>query len=199
MQGNRRRARSVRAQERAVNTRVSPLGHPGKLLHRNPWFAVRNRGGYFTVEHHLQQVVVLPVVERRAAVMVRVRRPILGDITLELPAGGADKQETPREGAARELAEETGIRVDANRIVPGRSLSLMPNRTADFVSVFHVELSQDEYNNRAPHDREIETVELIPLADVPRLIRDRSIYLALPVAVLSTFLLVDNGGIAGGT
>jgi 8-oxo-dGTP pyrophosphatase MutT (NUDIX family) len=169
--------------------RRTKRGAKGNLLHTNPWFAVRDRRGYFTVEHHLQQVVVLATVERRDAVMVRVPRPLLGDTTLELPAGSANEAETPIEGAAREFTEETGIRVEAKRLRPYMSLAVMPNRTADRVHVFRVELTPHEYASRGQHDREVAKVELVRLLDVPRLIAKGSLYLALPVAVLGAFLL----------
>jgi 8-oxo-dGTP pyrophosphatase MutT (NUDIX family) len=161
----------------------------GKLLHTNPWFAVRERRGYFTIEHHLQQVVVLATVERRAAVMVRVPRRLLGETTLELPAGSADHSETPIEGAAREFTEETGIRMEARRLRPYLSLAVMPNRSVDRVHVFRVELDADEYGKRGRHDREVTRVELVRLQNIPRLIASGALYLALSVAVLGAFLL----------
>jgi len=159
------------------------------LLHENPWFAVRNRDGYFTIEHHLAQVVVLALVENRAVVMVRVKRPVVGDVTLELPAGSAERRETPAQGAARELAEETGIRASVQRLVPMAKLAVMPNRTPDRVHVFRVNLSRAEYELRGAHDAEVEGVELVPLSDVPRRVASGAIYLALPVAVLGMHLL----------
>ena len=160
-----------------------------QVLHSNPWFSVRLRDGYFTIEHHLRQVVVLPLVDRRSAVMVRVPRPVLGATTLELPAGSAEEGETPAEGAARELLEETGIAVDPQRLVPLPSIAVMPNRTPDLVYVFSVELSQREYDWRVGHDAEISEVDLVPLDGVAGMIADGQIYLALPLAVLSSFLL----------
>ena len=43
--------------------------------------------------------------------MVRVKRPVIKDTPLELPAGSIDKDENVAAGAARELLEETGIQV----------------------------------------------------------------------------------------
>jgi len=165
----------------------------GELLHENPWFAVRNRDGYFTMEHHLTQVVVLPLVANRAVVMVRVKRPVIRDVTLELPAGSAERRETPAQGAARELAEETGIRVGAKRLVQIARLAVMPNRTPDFVHVFRADLRDAEFAARRPHDAEVLGVELVPLKDIGWLVRSRAIYLALPVAVLGMHLLAGIG------
>jgi ADP-ribose pyrophosphatase len=189
------RPRQRLATRRPHDARAKPRGRkaPGLLLHENPWFAVRKRGGYFTIEHHLAQVVVLPVVDGRAVVMVRVKRPVIGGITLELPAGGAERRESLAQGAARELAEETGIRVDARRLVPMCRLAVMPNRTPDRVHVFRVDLSLAEYLRRAAHDGEIASVELVPLRGVGQLIASGAVHLALPVAVLGMHLLAAGG------
>ena len=162
---------------------------PVELLHENEWFALRNRGGYYTTEYHQQQVIVLPVVEGRAAVMIRAKRPVLGDSTLELPAGCAEDGEAPEAGAARELAEETGIAVDASRMVPMPPLAGSPNRIPYLLYVFRVDLSQEEYERRRPHDDEVESVELVPLDTIPGLIERGALYVAVPIAVLSTYLL----------
>src|SRR3972149_4024320 len=82
---------------------------PAELLHENAWFTVWRRGDYYTTEYRQPQVIVLPIVEDRAVGRARVRRPILDDATLELPAGGSEQAEAPEDSAARELAEEAGI------------------------------------------------------------------------------------------
>jgi 8-oxo-dGTP pyrophosphatase MutT (NUDIX family) len=165
---------------------------PVEKVHENPWFAVRNRGGYFTLEYHLPQVIVLPIVERRAVVMVRAKRPVLDDCTLELPAGCSEKGEDPAAGCARELAEETGIVVDAKRLVPMPPLAASPNRMPVLVYAFRVDLTQDEFDRRGPHDEEIERVELIALEEATRMIARGAIYVAIPVAMIGTYLLTRN-------
>lgn len=176
--------------------RLSAIACPGlqpvELAHENPWFAVRNRGGYFTLEYHLPQVIVLPIVERRAVVMVRARRPVLDDCTLELPAGCAEKGEDPAVGCARELAEETGIVVDAKRLIPMPPLAASPNRMPVLVYAFRVDLAQAEFERRGRHDEEIESVELIALDEAVRMIASGAIYVAIPVAMIGTYLLSRN-------
>ena len=71
-----------------LSTLACPELVPVETLHENPWYSVRNRGGFFTVEYHLRQVVVLPVVNQDSIAMVRVKRPVINDMPLELPAGG---------------------------------------------------------------------------------------------------------------
>jgi nitroreductase len=64
-------------------------------------------------------VVLLPVRTARGLALMTIRRaiePKLGE--LALPGGYVDHKETWQEGAARELFEETGMRVDAEAIKP---------------------------------------------------------------------------------
>ena len=117
------------------------LGSPA-MVHENPWFSVMDRGGYYTVEHHTPQVVVLPVVAGHGVVMVRAHRPVIADCPLELPAGGFLAGESPRQAAARELAEETGILVDApERFVPQSPIAGLPNRDPLLLHILRVDLN----------------------------------------------------------
>lgn len=162
---------------------------PVERLHENEWFSVMNRGGYFTVEYRDPQIVVLPVVEREAYVLVRVKRPVIGDCTLELPAGSGHEGEDPVVAAARELAEETGIAVEPKRLVPMPPLAVSPNRMPNLIHVFRVDLSRREFDARGPHDDEIESVHLVNRREVLPLILSGGLYTAVPIAILSTHLL----------
>jgi len=161
---------------------------PVATLHENEWFAVRNRGGYFTTEYNLAQVIVLPVVEDAGLVMIRVRRPVIGDTTLELPAGAIEKDELPVAGAAREFAEETGIVIPEARFQAMAPMSTLPNRMPKLIYVFRVDLSPQEFERRKPHDSEVESVHCVPLDQVVEFITGGSIYVALPVAVIASYL-----------
>ena len=102
---------------------------PVTKVHQNDWFEVYNRGGYFTVEYPYAHVIILPVVEENSILMVRAKRPVINDFSLELPAGCAEKGEQPVAAAARELKEETGISIcDFARFIPMPPLAVSPNR-----------------------------------------------------------------------
>jgi ADP-ribose pyrophosphatase len=60
---------------------------------------------------HPGSVVVLPVRPDGKIVLVRQYRHATGQYLWELVAGRMEKGENPKEGAARELVEETGYRV----------------------------------------------------------------------------------------
>ena len=162
---------------------------PTETLHQNAWFSVRRRGGYFTIEYLQPQVVVLPVIDAASIVMVRVRRPVICDCPLELPAGGGEEGEPPEAIAARELAEETGISIaDRSRFQPLAPLAGSSTRMPKLSYVFRVDLTREEYLRRGAHDREIECVEDVPLAEAARRIVSGEIYVAVPVAVIGRFL-----------
>src|SRR5258706_12362606 len=85
-----------------------PALQPVETMHENPWFSVRNRGGYFTVEYHATQIAVLPVIEDRWIVMVRVKRPFIYEFTLVVPEGGSVQVRGSVHADARIICQETG-------------------------------------------------------------------------------------------
>jgi ADP-ribose pyrophosphatase len=171
-----------------------PELQPVATLHENPWFSVRNRGGYFTLENHLRTVLVLPVVDNNSIVMVRAKRPVIGDITLELPAGAIEENEAPQVGAARELAEETGIRIlQTERFVAMPPLAVLPNRSPMLSYVFRVDISVQEFNERGPYDHEIQSVSQFAISDLPRMMSSGEIYVTAPLAIIGIFLLTREG------
>ena len=163
---------------------------PVSIVHRNDWFKVYNRGGYFTVEYPYSQVIILPVVDEKSILMVRAKRPVIDDLSLELPAGCAEKEEKPVVAAARELKEETGISIcDHSRFIPMPPLAVAPNRVPKLIYVFRVDLSQKEYEDKLPHDNEIESVGCISFEKVASMISTGEIYVTVPIAVIGTYLL----------
>ena len=178
--------------DRRLTAVACPDLSPVTTLHENEWFTVRDRGGYFTTEYHLPQVIVLPVVDGAGLVMIRVRRPVIGDTTLELPAGAVERGEAPVTGAAREFAEETGIAIPESRFRPMPPMSTSPNRMPNLVYVFAVELTREEFERRGPHDVEIESVHYVTIDEVLRLITCGALYVALPVAVIASYLFSNR-------
>jgi 8-oxo-dGTP pyrophosphatase MutT (NUDIX family) len=169
---------------------LCPELKPVFLAHENAWFRVMSRGTYYTIEYERPQVVILPVMEGRSIIMLRVRRPLLDDCPLELPAGDSLHGETPRMAAMREFAEETGIHIeDPLRFVPDLPVSEMPGRIPVLLSVFRVDLSKPEFESRTQHDNDIVSVEAISFSDAAQKMIDGEIYLSSPVAIISRLLL----------
>jgi ADP-ribose pyrophosphatase len=176
---------------RMLEREVCPNLQPVRTVHSNPWFEVRKRGDYYTYETREAQGVVLPVVDGQAVVLVRVHRPVMDDIPLELPAGGFDlTRESPEEGMRRELAEETGITVpNTERFKPLPPVAVSPNRNPRLIFPLRVDISRQEFEQRGTHDSEISEVLCLPFEHIARLIANGEIYVALPLAMLSRLLL----------
>ena len=163
---------------------------PVDTLHENPWFSLRNRGGYFTIEYHLPQVAILPVVNGDSIVMVRVKRPVINDMTLELPAGGVEKGEAPVQAASRELMEETGIKIaDLSRFLPMPPIAISTTRVPNLAYVFRVDVSEKEFADKHHHDDEIHTVERFSLGDLPSMMKSGKIYASPSLAILGIYLV----------
>ena len=163
---------------------------PVALRHQNPWFGVYDRGGYFTVEYNQPQVIVLAVVDREWVVMVRVKRPVICDTPLELPAGAMEVGESALAGAQRELGEETGIRLtDVTRFCPLPPMCISPTRFPMLLNVVRVDLSREEFDGRAAHDSEISSVVLLGREEVRGGLRTGEIYISVPAAILACHFL----------
>jgi ADP-ribose pyrophosphatase len=162
---------------------------PVKEIHQNPWFTVNNRGSFYTIEYHLPQTIILPVLEDHSLIMVRPHRPVIADCPLEFPAGAVEKGEQPVEGAAREFKEETGIQIYPSRFVPMAPLALSPNRTPKLIYIFRVDVQQQEFDQRGDFDSEIEAIELISMREAAESVVSGRIYISIPVAIIGMYLL----------
>jgi len=159
--------------------------------YQNPWFCVKNRGGYYTTEFTHAKIIVLPIVDSNHILMVRPHRPLLADSPLELPAGGNLENESLRTAIRRELQEETGIWIeDEERFVPQIPLSETPGRDPRLLQVYQVNLSMQEYLDRGNYDEdEIGWIGLFNCKDIPALLSTGRIYTSTTIAVLARYLL----------
>lgn len=167
---------------------------PVTTEYQNDWFSVKKRGEYYTFEPNSLQVATLVVVGKKV-LLVKVKRPVINDETWELPAGGCLPDETPEQAAVRELTEEAGIFVDQNRLLSLQAPSICPNRYAESMYVFGVEITEAEWQHRADFDSEIADVALFTLAKIQAMLLKNEIYVALPSLMLAKLLLAPNNDI----
>ncbi len=162
---------------------------PVITVHENPWFSVKNRGGYFTFEDNTPQVIILPIVDNKSFVMVEIHRPVIADNTIELPAGGTNKNETPIFAAARELYEETGILVsDLQRFQILPPLVYMV-RNPILPYIFQVHITKQEYDLKSDHDGEILSVGCFEFGEVLAKILSGEILIGLQIAIITRYLM----------
>jgi 8-oxo-dGTP pyrophosphatase MutT (NUDIX family) len=140
----------------------------------------------------MPQVLILPIVDNKAIVMVRVNRPVVADVTLELPAGGANENELPVEAAAREMAEETGIVIsELNRFKMLPPLIHMP-RSPVLPYIFQINLIWQEFDLRGAHDHEIVAVECFSFDDLLKKIAEGEIYIGLQIAIIVRYFIQNQ-------
>jgi 8-oxo-dGTP pyrophosphatase MutT (NUDIX family) len=118
--------------------------------------------------------------------MVRQYRHGSREVTLEIPGGLVDPGDTPEEAATRELLEETGYRAE-EMIKIGVS---NPN-PAIFNNRCYTFLAQDITKVSDPKPDQTEDIEvvLIPLVDIPELIRKGEIDHAIVISAFYWYFL----------
>jgi 8-oxo-dGTP pyrophosphatase MutT (NUDIX family) len=162
------------------------------VVYQNPWFQIKSRDGYFSLEYGQPQVVVLVLVGEEV-LLVRVRRPLVDDEPWELPAGGSHPGESPLAAARRELHEETGILIEeSERFEPLPMISEMPNRSPELLICFQVRITPEEFARREEHDKEITELRLWGSEALKQAIRSGEFYLAAPTAILARHLLLQE-------
>ena len=163
---------------------------PAKPVFQNQRFSLLENEDFHVLEYHAQHVIVLPILEKIRVVMPKVFRKILGGAVWELPAGGVQKNENPEEAALRELREETGISItDISRLIPENTLVVSPNRLPMFPSIYSINVSENEFDNRSMHDDEVESVDCFSINTIKAMIETGEIITSITLAILGRFIL----------
>ena len=163
---------------------------PAKPVFQNQRFSLLENEDFHVLEYHAQQVIVLPILEKIRVVMPKVFRKILGGAVWELPAGGVQKNENPEEAALRELREETGISItDISRLISENTLAVSPNRLPMFPSIYSINVSENEFDNRSMHDDEVESVDCFSINTIKAMISSGEIVTSITLAILGRFIL----------
>lgn len=143
----------------------------------------------FWVVEAPEWVNVVPLTDDRRVVLVRQYRYGIEGFTLEIPGGMCDRREPPGEAAVRELREETGY--EAREIVPlgwvHPNPAIQTNRCHSFLALGARPAGEPE-----PDPDESFEVSTVPLAEIPRLVREGAITHSL---VIAAFHLLGLRGI----
>jgi ADP-ribose pyrophosphatase len=127
---------------------------------------------YTTVDGN--SVQIFPITKKFQEVyLVKQWRPGIESFQLEVPGGGLNEGEDPKKAAARELKEETGLKVDDDNLIHLATLSYSPYSSG----VRHLFLAVDcvETNKQDLDPNEFLEVQKYSLSEVKEKIKNGSI------------------------
>lgn len=113
-----------------------------EYLFRSPWCAFRvddvTLPDGTSIEYGVLEssgfAAVVPVTDDGNVILVRQYRQPVGGATLELPGGGVELEEDPRDAARKELLEETGYRAESLEHLT--SVHTSPGRSTEVCHLF---------------------------------------------------------------
>jgi ADP-ribose pyrophosphatase len=147
----------------------------------------RTRKEYdFFILESLPWVNVIPLTSKNEVVLIRQYRHGIRDVTLEIPGGLVENNDTPDQAALRELREETGY--STSKMV---SLGFVHPNPAILNNRCFTFLAKDVRLVDGQKQDEKEDIEVLlrPLSKVSDLIRDGSITHALVLAAFYRFFI----------
>lgn len=139
-------------------------------------------------------VNVVPITEDGQMVLVEQYRHGIGDVTLEIPGGIVDGEETPLETAERELLEETGYRAASVSLlgVGHPNPAILNNRFYSYLAAGARKVAEP-----TPDGSEDISIVTVPVADIPGLIRGGRITHALVLAAFYYLSLTEGRSLIG--
>ncbi len=138
------------------------------------------RRGYGVVRFRVRGVGIVAVDRKGRVRLVAQHRYPLGRRLWEIPKGGADPAKPPREEAARELKEETGLTARHWLALP--TLDMSPSTTDDTVALFLAWGAEEGETD--PDPQEDLSTRSVPLAEALSMVEDGRVTDAATVAAL---------------
>ena len=145
-----------------------------------------NRTHDFFVLESSPWVNIIPLTPKDDVVLVNQYRHGIQSVTLEIPGGLVEPDDTPEEAARRELLEETGYRYES--LIPLGTVHPNPAIQNNLCYTF---LARGVYPAERQNQDEREDIEVVlkPLSEIPRLIREGTITHSLVIVAFYRFYM----------
>jgi len=145
----------------------------------------------FYVIESVDWVNVIPLTPDNQVVMVRQYRHGTRQISLEIPGGLVYLKDTPMDTARRELLEETGYQAEEITLIGSAhpQPAVLNNRSLTFLATN----VQKTAALRLDEGEDIEVV-LVPLSEIPRLIREGEITNAMVILAFYWYFMEHQPG-----
>jgi ADP-ribose pyrophosphatase len=135
------------------------------ILVKKPWFEVfreevRLPGGKIVPEYYEIEMphytAVFAVTEERRIMILRCYRHAIGEVTLTMPGGMIEKDESPLDGIQREFLEETGYKAKY-----WKSLGSFVGNSTRGCGTYHLFFATGAYPVQEPDSGDLEELELL--------------------------------------
>ena len=132
----------------------------------------------FYVNEYPEWVNVFAITDENKVVMVKQYRHGIGEISIELPGGVAEKGETLEAGVKRELKEETGFEFEHWEYIG--KICANPSTTNNYMHMYLAKNGRKVSEQKLDDSEDVEVL-LMDLEEVKKLVRENKIVQSLHV------------------
>jgi 8-oxo-dGTP pyrophosphatase MutT (NUDIX family) len=166
-----------------------------QYLHQDPWLTIRkdkcelpngNIVPEFYINEYPDWVNAFALTKEGDVIMVKQYRHGIGEVSIELPGGVAEKGESPGEAMRRELLEETGYKFD--KIEYLAKVSANPSTTNNFTHLFLATGGQKVTDQKLDENEELQ-VEIHSVEAVKQMVKENKIMQSLHLNAIMYSLL----------
>jgi len=165
-----------------------------KLIYKNRYLNITKSKDYYFYDENEDQVMILPIIDKKKFIFVKQYRKPLNKFTYEFPAGGClNKTEKPVVAAIRELKEETGINISKNKMIKLNTVSANPQRQRKLVHIFlaNIDLREFKKKNKV-NSPEIKSIEIKSFREVVSMFKNKKIISGVVGFVFLNYLLYNK-------
>lgn len=160
-----------------------------ETVYENPWFRVRRQGNYHHIENTKEGGCIL-LREGEHWVFVINKRHTCSEPQIEAPRGCLSGDETGRQGAARELYEETGVRVQSSDFTLLGHCRPDTGLLAACVPIYYIEAAPGSAGD-IQDTQEIDSLIRVTDEELTDLIRSGKIQCAMTLSAIALYRALD--------